>query len=555
MSGRDRIMDEQTLDALLGEWLSEGAQAAPDRIAEKAMLEVATTPQEGTRLTQLWASMTATPHAWAAAVVIALALGIGLFLTFRFIAEPSPSPTPSPGESASQSPAASAGPSDASFHRSDTPVGTIEWTRVESERRIVPVVEAEGQVIGNEIDAEFNSVGWWVTEDGINWVEADPGIEAFWPATIDADGDAIAVISPDGCGVMGDGSGRIITRLCSDAPGDAAVYRLEGSSWVELNIPEAHPPQADGVVAGSRRFEYAAALDGDDWVVPSLHIVRVPWEEVYGMFEWESGFEPGVTNQTGPWPFWNDLSQVTEMQRPGNRTVFASLEPALVGDQIQFTDLETGEIVRTVAASLPGWGADELLRAYRGWGLDDISFIVSRQGEVSEVRPPWAASEDWYSSGVMGTALGRYFSASFVGGHGTPTTAAHLWTSEDGVAWRSAPLPPGSDPPDWLELGGSDDQLVLSTHDPDGVWVTSDGENWTPASYTFVGRAEATDVGWLMNGFDLAAASADGVVWEPIALPGLPAEPSVSYLNGLFFYGPEDVGNGRYAYWVGRLVD
>jgi hypothetical protein len=155
----------------------------------------------------------------------------------------------------------------------------------------------------------------------------------------------------------------------------------------------------------------------------------------------------------------------------------------------------------------------------------------------------------------MGTALGRYFSASFVGGHGTPTTAAHLWTSEDGVAWRSAPLPPGSDPPDWLELGGSDDQLVLSTHDPDGVWVTSDGENWTPASYTFVGRAEATDVGWLMNGFDLAAASADGVVWEPIALPGLPAEPSVSYLNGLFFYGPEAVGNGRYAYWVGRLVD
>jgi hypothetical protein len=43
--------------------------------------------------------------------------------------------------------------------------------------------------------------------------------------------------------------------------------------------------------------------------------------------------------------------------------------------------------------------------------------------------------------------------------------------------------------------------------------------------------------------------------WEWIDLPDLPAEPSVTYINGIFFYGPEDVGNGRFATWVGHLAD
>jgi hypothetical protein len=556
MTGRERPMTETELDHLLAAWFEEGAPTAPDRIAENAMAEIATIPQERDWPGVLRSSFANAPLAWAAGI-LALAVGLGILLGPRFITDdplPSPSPSGVPSGSPSAEPSQDPG---ATTHTSVTPVGTIDWVRVESEDRIFPVVEAEGRVIGYEIDADFNLVGWRVSEDGINWVEADPGTEAFWPAAIHAGEDTIAVISPDGCGTMADGPGRIIARLCSDAPGDAAVYRLEGSSWVELDIPAAHPPQAEGVVAGSRRFEFAAALDGDDWVVPSLHIVQVPWEEVYGRFEWENEFEPGVANESGPWPFWNEATEVTEIQQPGDRTIVASLRPALVGNQIEFTDLDTGDLVHSVAASLPGWGADELLRAYRGWGLDDISFMVSRGGEVSEVRPPWAANEDWYSSGVMGTALGRYFSASFVGGHGTPVTAAHLWTSDDGLAWRSAPLPPVPDPPDWLELAGSPNQLILTTHGPDAVWTSSDGEQWTEVSIdpALAGAPTPTDFGWIMNAFDAAAISADGISWEAIDLPLLDAEPTVSYLDGLFFYGPEAGVDGSWHTWVGTLRD
>ena len=42
-----------------------------------------------------------------------------------------------------------------------------------------------------------------------------------------------------------------------------------------------------------------------------------------------------------------------------------------------------------------------------------------------------------------------------------------------------------------------------------------------------------------MNAFDAAAISADGRSWEAIHLPPLPAEPSVSYFDRIFFYGPE----------------
>ena len=58
-----------------------------------------------------------------------------------------------------------------------------------------------------------------------------------------------------------------------------------------------------------------------------------------------------------------------------------------------------------------------------------------------------------------------------------------------------------------------------------------------------------------MNAFDAAAISADGQSWEAIDLPPLPAEPSVSYFDGIFFYGPESAGQTTWHTWIGNLRD
>ena len=79
MTGRDRPMNDAELDALLGVWMHEGPDTGPDRIAERAMLEVATTPQESGRVTAMWAWMAESPLAWAA-VILVLAIGLGVVI-------------------------------------------------------------------------------------------------------------------------------------------------------------------------------------------------------------------------------------------------------------------------------------------------------------------------------------------------------------------------------------------------------------------------------------------------------------------------------------------
>lgn len=82
------------LDRALTDYFGAGAEVPPDRVTEAALLEVATTPQEGTRLTRLWATFTTSPTlSWTAAAVAALAVTIGLLVTLRPVGDPQPSPT------------------------------------------------------------------------------------------------------------------------------------------------------------------------------------------------------------------------------------------------------------------------------------------------------------------------------------------------------------------------------------------------------------------------------------------------------------------------------
>lgn len=95
MTERERPMSEQELDQLLGTWLADGAHATPDRIAENALLEVATVPQDRNWLAAFQSSFASAPVAWVAGI-LALAIGIGLLVGTRLVGTPNPTPTPDP---------------------------------------------------------------------------------------------------------------------------------------------------------------------------------------------------------------------------------------------------------------------------------------------------------------------------------------------------------------------------------------------------------------------------------------------------------------------------
>jgi hypothetical protein len=95
MTGRERPMTEIELDRILDAWFDEGAHGAPDRIAESAMAEIATVPQERGWTAVLRSSISNAPLAWAAAL-LALVVGLGILIGPRLVGdEPTPVPSPS----------------------------------------------------------------------------------------------------------------------------------------------------------------------------------------------------------------------------------------------------------------------------------------------------------------------------------------------------------------------------------------------------------------------------------------------------------------------------
>jgi hypothetical protein len=93
-------MTDRELDRLLSAWFDEGAPTAPYRIAEGAMAQVATVPQERDWPNVLRTSFASAPLAWAAGF-LALAIGLGILMGTRLVGGPTPSPDPSPEPSAS----------------------------------------------------------------------------------------------------------------------------------------------------------------------------------------------------------------------------------------------------------------------------------------------------------------------------------------------------------------------------------------------------------------------------------------------------------------------
>jgi hypothetical protein len=550
MTGRETLMTDAVLDAVLAEWLGTGSDTAPDRIAENAMVEIATTPQEGTRWSSYWVSMTSAPVVWAAVVILGVAVGLAILIGPRLVG-PSPTPLPSPNTS----PTASPGPS--ATHQSDTPVGRIDWVQTESDRRVLPTSPYGGQILGWEPTADFEIAGIYVSDDGIAWLPTEAPPWGLSTEFLNPDNPTQVVYSPDGYGTsMGPASSRqIIYRDWTDNPGDPVIYQLEGERWVPFALPPTAPPPIEGLRIYSSRIQGAAALDESNWVAPVMHFVEVPWADILGV------------DLTDAWPMWNDQTQQLEIHAPGGdpfaNAGFRRLTVGLAARDpqvIEFRDAETGELVHQVPATLPGWTPEALVTALRGWGLLDYSFVVSHDGEITVVRPPWTMGEDWTDERIV-TAFGRYYTTSLPLGEGYSSTDIHLWESEDGLVWTLLDVPQlWTDTLEWAELVSSGEQLIMIPHDLAGgspLWVSTDARNWTPA--VLEGQASvfspiSTDFGWLAGGFDQTAVSADGLNWQWIDLPDLPAEPSVIYINGLFLYGPEQVGD-QWVTWIGQIAD
>jgi hypothetical protein len=496
--------------------------------------------------------MTSAPVAWSAVAILAIAVGLAIVVGPR-LAEPTPTPIPSPSASPTASPGASA------THQSDTPVGRIDWVRTESDRRVFPTSPYGGQILGWEPTEDFEVAGVYLSMDGTNWQPTDAPPWGLSPEFLNRDNPTQVAYSPDGYGTsMGpDSSRQIIYRDWTDNPGDPVIFQLDRDRWLPIVLPSTAPPPTEGLRIYGSRIQGAAALDESNWIAPVMHFVEVPWADILG------------GDLADAWPMWKEDAQRLEIHEPGGDPFgsagLVNLTVELVeGDPpvIEFRDSETGDLVHVVPATLPGWSPEALVTALRGWGLLDYSFVVSRNGEIRVVRPPWTMGEDWTDIRVV-TAFGRYYTITLPLGEGYSSTDIHLWESEDGISWTLLDTPQlWTGTLEWAEIVGGNDQLLIIPHDFEGsspMSVSADGRTWSEAvlgdSTAGLFSPTSTDFGWLGNGFDQTAISADGMNWEWIDLPDLPAEPSVTYINGIFFYGPEDVGNGRFATWVGHLAD
>lgn len=569
------------MDRDLVEWLRDGPERGTDTARERAFAAVRATSQRPTWLATMTGGGVSTSRATYAPrrivlvfIVLALALAgtIALAVAGGMLKYPSREDGPLDPVIANPEPPRITQPT-----LSVTSLGTIEWTKVTTDARISPVDELDGQILGYDYEGDT----WWSSQDAITWTR-EPAPELNSATYVQAGSTTLAMSSPDGYSVqMGPISYRqVLSRNWYDYRGDAAIYRRDASTWIQLAIPSNEPAAIPGVTIHSPRFSGAAALDESNWIVPTLRFVEIPWAEILDTPPTASPSPDGLTEPLpvepgqGPpdsdaLPIWNEQTQRLDIFPSGNfDSPVVSLKVTLVdGDPptIEFRNVDGGKLIHKVPATLPGWSAEALMAALRGWGLDDIAFVVARRGEISVVRPPWPMGEEWADQAIV-TAFGKYYTISLPLAPGYAAAGVHLWESEDGAKWAELELPDlDVETLERADLTGGPNQLIMTARGmgqgSEVVWTSSNGRDWTQAAVdaSDVIAPVSTTFGWLMDGgygtFDRAIISADGRDWETVKLPPLPGEPSMQYFNGLMIFGPEQGSDGKFVSWVGRLVD
>ncbi len=177
---------------------------------------------------------------------------------------------------------------------SETSLGTIQWTRSVSDRSIDPVGVVDGQILARELNLEsFEIEGWWISPDGVTWTETTAP-EVMPSAYIPGSEGILATTSSDGYGrATGGGSARhVLSRFWQEGTEDPAVIRREDTGWVSLALPNTDLAAPRGTEALGPRFTHPIAQDAENWVVPAVTFVRVPWADTYGTAPSEDPEDP-----------------------------------------------------------------------------------------------------------------------------------------------------------------------------------------------------------------------------------------------------------------------
>jgi hypothetical protein len=400
-----------------------------------------------------------------------------------------------------------------------------------------------------------------MSPDGISWQPISDPLPEGAPTYADAGEDILAVAGGFATStIMGPISYRQVWNRAWIPDDNAAVlYRRVGADWDVVPLPSVPPPTAKGLRATGPEFSTPTALDEANWIMPVGHLVKVPWEDLYGSSPIPQNGGVGDPRDPNPWSMWRDWDSSLEIYEPsGLGSPLAKLTVDLIdgaAPTIEFRDFDGGGLVHTVDATLDGWPPEAMLTALRGWGLVDTSFVVSRAGTLSIVRPPWPMDQE---EGDILAADGRYVAIAREIGQGYSVVVVHVWESSDGVSWReleTPPLPSGNVRD--VQLTASADRLFLSIDGDAGqsLWTMTDRETWTRADIDalYIGTPEQTGDGWLISANAAMAISTDGVTWDVVRIPVIASGASVQFMHGLFLVGPGGEGD-RYVTWVGRLT-
>ena len=522
-------------DLILDSWLADGPPLSAERVVSAALMTVDHTRQV-VRPSLTWVAPWRLPRrmvAAAATLLVILALGIGFAIASGVFRHELPRPS---------APERSAEPE--TVHLTRLPVGTIRWTQFESPDRIVPWTELGDEIVGVNTDTDQ----WFFSADGSTWNPATDLPGGYEAQYLNGE-QPVAFLSPDGYSVNMPFGARNGFYDWEEAPGDAAVLRRQGDSWLSLRLPvETSPIDLDGLETSSLELTAPTAGFASDWIVGAERFVRVPWSRVLG----------GKGSKLAMWPRWDAAAEQLEIFRP--RTLedpVATLKvEVLPSGVIEFRDADTGQLVHTVNERLHGWTAQALARALGASAFRDLTFVVQHDGALTTVPAPWPGGEEWIQQFLF--VNGKYVTGSMVIDEDYRATALHLWESADGLVWQAIP----ADLPvltfDYAYVAASNERLVLNFNggsDGETLWSSADGETWTKAAVdpSDIGIPIATDFGFVLQpNYTTMLVSTDGRTWNAADLPFLPNEPSLRYVGGLLVFGPELDGD-RSLTWIGRL--
>ena len=420
----------------------------------------------------------------------------------------------------------------------ETSIGTLTWIGFEGGEDSIPF----GRIYIDPVHG-----GYVIYENGAAW-HSDDGLT--WERGESPFGDAYSAY------VVGNWA------FASDATGpETDLYRLDGGSWVAVELPEPDLPVIPGMEWSTNLNE--SRESGGVTLIPFQSWASVPWGDLYGTTEHECGLPEPC--EEPPWGEWKQLRPEVWVHGPSGQ--IATLVVSQRDSDLVLTDSETEvEIHRITFDSAPEAASfAESAHSSNGQLFEAGVWVVTEDGVVS-YQPPWERQTTILSlpSGFV----------AFEGVNEWPRAEDdehHVWTSADGVEWenmgRPAFLPEGYY--EFVELDRLGDLLVAElvaqwgAEGPTDItrWVSPDGVNWVEEEtalpvFAYIQPAEWgwAAVEWLDDGVRFFV-STDAETWEAVSGPA-------DTKNAVWFRDAGTVGDMLYLQiengpnrelWIGRF--